>query len=200
MNTENQQKNQASSVGCFIIVLLLLIAIPIFYGVKHIATIYSSKNWEKTSAEVKKVDFAFGRRNRTKKVEVAYHYHFKGKKYKGNTIAIGYGLNNIDNHNRIYTILSEAKKIHIFVNPNHPQESLMVLSISDSLAIFILVGLGWVVFSLFLTHHWIIKPEKRLVFWVIFLPICLALGVYVFKSATHIDENISVIENKISNE
>lgn len=203
---ENQEEKIPQKSGCLIIIIVFL-SLPglfsLFFGTKAVVNILRSQDWEVASAQITDLNFKVERGTKggeIYRVLVRYQYNFQGKTYIGDRIAFGYGLDNTDSHRHIYDILSEAEKINVFVNPNNPQESVIVPVFGKGVRFLLLFGIGWLTIIALLSHSFLIKPEKRPIFWAIFLGISLVLSVIIFNSATSIANNISIVERKINKE
>lgn len=163
-----------------------------------------AKSWFPVPANVEKIDIDSRSNKGTMSYEVIikYSYTIEGKKYLGNRIAFGYGMNNIDDHDGLFSRLERSKKIIVYVNPNDRQECVIVPGMNDSITGLLIFSILWNSFivALGILPYFIKgvdennKPKytSKEATWIIV--IIWAIGIIILLSkCLHID-----IENKIN--
>lgn len=104
-----------------------------------------AKGWIPVSANIEKTDITSHSNKGTvsHEVIVRYLYVIEGKKYSGNRIAFGYGMNNIDDHDGLYSKLENSKKVLVYVNPSNNEESVIVPGMNDSITGLLIFTILW---------------------------------------------------------
>lgn len=84
-----------------------------------------AKSWIPTQAAIALVDLNDTRGSELKKA-FQYTYFIENKKYVGNNISFGLNQSDVENNYQLFSTLKEAKKIIVYVNPNNPNESVVL--------------------------------------------------------------------------
>lgn len=134
--------------GCGLVFILpfLLIGLGcLSFSLYYIFKTEQAKGWIQIPANVQKIDIDSHSNKGTVSYEVIakYFYTIEGKKYSGDRIAFGYGMNNIDDHDGLFSRLQSSKRIIIYVNPNDKQESVIVPGMNDSIVGLLIFSILW---------------------------------------------------------
>jgi hypothetical protein len=130
-----------SGWGLLLVIPFLVVGIgTMLFSTKNILKAEQAKDWIKIPANIEKIDIDSHSNKGTTSYEVIAKYSYKigVKKYLANRIGFGYGLNNIEDHEELFSRLENSKKIMVYVNPNDKNESVVIPGINDSI-IFVLI-------------------------------------------------------------
>ena len=59
--------------------------------------------------------------------KITYEYHHKGNRYVGNKIYFGYGSSSEkDDFTEIVNLLPEGKNVSVYLNPENPNEAVLI--------------------------------------------------------------------------
>lgn len=201
--------NVKASKGCLVLFFIPFICIGLismFYSINKGYEGYSSRDWERTRANVEKVDFEIrtssGRNSGTSYlVNIKYNYLINNKRYTNDKVSFGYGANNTDNHSQIYRVLEAAKTIVVYVNPKDPNEAVIVPGINNSIKGIFVFAIMWnscvLVLSVFFLGN--IKTDNK---WlgtllIFFVMIIWAIGFGILTTKLfniQIEKKIEVVE------
>jgi len=90
---------------------------------------------------------------------ISYSYIFEGKNYSNNKIAYGYGNNSVEPHYELFLQLEDNPDFYVFVNPQNPQESVIITGWLNAHLSLILVSLS--VLSLFFMFFFVAFLKRR---------------------------------------
>lgn len=136
-----KDKTGPGCLGLFFMPFVLVGAGTFLYSAYYFIKSQQAKFWEEKVATIQFVDMEHGEDSST--IVAKYSYTVADKTYQGEKIGFGYSMNNIDNHGEIYDILSKAKKVMVYVNPNDPNESVLTTGINDSLIGMFFFSILW---------------------------------------------------------
>lgn len=85
-----------------------------------------AKSWIPTKASIDLVGLTNETGNSELKNTFQYTYFIENKKYVGNNISFGLNQSDVENNYELFSTLKEAKKIIVYVNPNNPNESVVL--------------------------------------------------------------------------
>ncbi|MFH7036906.1 DUF3592 domain-containing protein [Flavobacterium plurextorum] len=193
----------------FIIPFLLIGLGTLSFSSYNIFKALQAKGWTPVSANIEKTDITSHSNKGTvsHEVIVRYLYVIEGKKYSGKRIAFGYGMNNIDDHDGLYSKLENSKKVLVYVNPSNNEESVIVPGMNDSITGLLIFTILWNSFIVVLgILPFVIKGvdennEPRFTAkeatWIIFI-IWIAGFAILFSNCFHIDieSKINVLESR----
>lgn len=114
----------------------------IYYDINHM------KDWVSHEAKMLEVRFeeheGGGDDADTYITIVSYQYKIDGKVYMENRVGFGYLQSNMDRHWQLYEKLKYARKVRVWIDPNDPDESVLVKGWTESSIFFILFTFVWV--------------------------------------------------------
>lgn len=201
--------NVKAGKGCLVLFFIPFVCIgliSLFYSINKGYQGYASKDWERTSANVEKVDFEIrtssGRNSGTSYlVNIKYNYLINNKRYTNDRISFGYGANNTDNHSQIYRVLEDAKTIVVYVNPKDPTDAVIVPGINNSILMIFVVSIMWNIAVLFFCAAFLGngKNKKTVSILFAFTGFIWIIGFVILMTKSfniQIEKKIEVVEKK----
>jgi len=158
----------------------ILFSIPSFImACKGAIDVYHSQKvkwWESATAVVDSVyrsDTHHGKNN-SQQVDVIYSYRINNTQYTNTVIAYGYSASNIRSFDKsIYTVLSKARTIRIYVNPNNAAESVITTGINYFILLYLLPAV--VILGVY-KYKWLFKNP-----FISFLLLIVLLAFFTFS-------------------
>ena len=199
---DTESNSNRGNIGC----IILFISPFLFIGVW---TLYSSlnklylqnkaKDWIPVEAEIRDVDFIttrIGFRGESFETQCTYTYTFRDEKYTSNTISIGYGSNNTENHRELYDLLKYTNKITAYINPNKPSDSILAKGMNSSAISLLIFSILWNGFIIVFYNS---KNKKLLIGFMLLFIIGLAT---IISGVSHTDfkKKINIIDKKSKRE
>ena len=170
---------------------------------RNIYTVESTKKWIPTIATLNKVELKHSDNDSdgtfSEKIDLEYRYNINEKMISGNKLAIGYTLNNIENHSELFYKLQNASKILVYYNPNDISESYAILGYNNSIIGLLIFTIMWNSVFIFFIFNFIF-PQKQTKKISIFILITIWISGFIIllnkESLFNIQNKLIVIEKK----
>ncbi|MBN2747753.1 MAG: DUF3592 domain-containing protein [Bacteroidales bacterium] len=143
----------------FLIVFSVLSLVPAYIGLRDYLPSRKAASWEKVIAHVQSIDWESSEVESMEgdasgfsyEIHISYSYVFEGQDYTNDKIAFGYANNSVEPHYELFLQLEENPDFYVFVNPQNPQESVIItgwLNVHISL-ILVSLSLLSLIFTIF---------------------------------------------------
>ncbi|WP_095928072.1 DUF3592 domain-containing protein [Flavobacterium sp. ACN2] len=146
-------------LGPFVIVGLGTLFFSFYTIIKGV----QAENWIQVPANIEKVDMnSYSRKGSTSyEVAIKYSYVIGAQKYWGNRIGFGYGLSNVEDHDTLFLVLKESKRIMVYVDPDDNKESIVIPGVNDSIMFTLIFSILWNSLLLFLIFLPLIAKSRN---------------------------------------
>jgi hypothetical protein len=136
------------AAGCLIMFITPFIVIGIgtfSYSVYRFLESLPTHSWQSTPATVTecRIKTVEDIESDSQKVLITYNYTFAGKAYTSAQISIGYSTNNVEYHRELYEVLKNARRIMVYVNPDNPNNAVVVKGTNNSTVFLFLFSIMW---------------------------------------------------------
>lgn len=141
--------NKIKGYGCFGLFLLPFVLVGVwtlFYSLYNIYNSQKTADWSKVTAIVEDIKLDYNSDSDgggTYVVHIRYKYKVHNKEYLGDKIAFGYGGNDTEEHDLLFSRLENAKKIVVFVDPNNNSDAIIIRGINNSIIGVLIFSLMW---------------------------------------------------------
>jgi hypothetical protein len=115
---------------------------PVYEGIRGL----TMNDWVKVEAtllDVKMITTTHHDGGSSDEVVPTYEYMYRGRLYKSNKVAPGYGSNNTEAHTDLYHLLRKSKKIIVLINPDEPSQAVIAKDINMSVIGLFLFSILW---------------------------------------------------------
>ena len=200
---ENKTIFKVIGNGCgvlFILIFLIVGIWPLYLSITNFYLQNKTKDWIPIEAHIKDVDFITtyhtGSSGKSYEVKCSYTYIIENNEYTNNTISIGYGSNNTENHNELYELLRYNDKVTAYVNPEKYENSTLAKGVNSSTTSLLIFSILWNGFILIFLKN----KNKRIL--IIFALLFISGLLIIISGVTHTNfkEKINIIDKKSKKE